>query len=44
MIVGVEVDGVNQVVEFCLIDLVVIIFVKNVESCLYDVQFFVGEL
>lgn len=44
MIAGVEADGANQAAEFRLIDLVVIISVKNVESRSHDVQFFAGEL
>lgn len=44
MIAGVEADGANQAAEFRLIDLVVIISVKNVESRSHDVQFLASEL
>ena len=44
MIAGVEADGANQAAEFRLIDLVVVIPVKNVESRSHDAQFLAGEL
>ena len=44
MIAGVEADGANQAAEFRLIDLVVIISVKNVESRSHDVKLLAREL
>lgn len=44
LITGVEADGANQAAEFCLVDLIVRISVKNFEGRLHYMQFLAGEL
>lgn len=44
VIASVETDRANQASKFCLVDLVVIISVKNVERRSHNAKFFAGKL